>query len=286
MKPLNLIKLFLGAKMDNSVIRKIDKDQYGNVIKSCYQDKYCNEERTYEYNEYNDLTKYIFKYNDRNNNQESEIIYAYEYDNHGYKVKMTQTNLFLDENSNNRQSSFYYINEYDDNQKIKKIIFLNEDKSTNLVLKYYYKGVLLEKKEEYKDSFDRAYKTYYYQYTEDGELYEKKCCLENGELSYYKRYKLLSNGRYSKQLLSPVRGEYTWLLDEASMGMCSFYIKEPSLSPDIIKEICNYAISNYPSYKFIRVDVCESEDITFINELEEIEHYYRKNFDLNIIHDF
>lgn len=106
------------------------------------------------------------------------------------------------------------------------------------------------------------------------------------KLSHYIKYELLSEWGYCKRLQSPTKGEYQWLLDEVFNEMCSFYMKEETLKPSMVKEVCDYAITNYPMNNFIWIDVCESEDITYHKEIEEIEVYYNKNFNLTIVHDF
>lgn len=268
----------------NNKIIKISKDRYGNIINRILNHNNYVEEITYKYNKYNDLIEYKVITINNGNKQESETIYSYEYDNFEHKSKMIQTNINLGKVIN--QLTIYYKNEYDKYQRIKQITQSYEDGSVNLVIKYHYNGELLEKKEECKNSFNQVDKTCYYQYTENGDLYEKKCYLKNDILSYFVRYKLLSDGRYYRQLLSPIKGKYSWLVYEVFNGMCSFYIKEESLSPKIIIEICDYAITKYPSYNFIRIDICESEDVTYRKELEEIENFYINNYNLTIIHDF
>lgn len=270
--------------MCENVINRIERDKYGNVIKRITRYNGYNEERTYIYNEFNDLVEYLTIADNNGIITESKMNYVYEYDRNNNKVKMTQT--FKNFGRDVNQSSIYYLNEYDTSQRLKVVTMMNEDSKIQSIEKYYYKGKLVVRKEECKHNFDKAQKISYYQYTQDNILYEKKCCLEDGYLSYYTKYKLLSDGRYSKQLISPIRGIHKWLVDDVDNTMCSFYMKEETLKPVMIKEVCDYAIANYPVIKFIRIDICESEDITFREEIEKVENYYKRNFDLTIIHDF
>lgn len=277
--------------MSDSKINRIEKDKYGNVIKRIFNYNDYSEERTYTYNEFHDLIEYRTIAYNCGNKSEFIMNYVYEYDQYSNKLKVTQTSRTMcgvlnKSTSYLNENTSYYLNEYDENQRLKEVTRVNETKDLERIEKYYYKDSLLERKEEFRSPFDKAYKISYYHYINDNLLYEKKCCLPTGELSHYIKYKMLSDGGYSKRLQSPIKGEYQWLLDEVFDKMCSFYMKEETLKPSMVKEVCDYAIRNYPMNNFIRIDVCESEDITFHKEIKELEEYYNKNFNLTIVHDF
>jgi hypothetical protein len=102
-----------------------------------------------------------------------------------------------------------------------------------------------------------------------------KVRIKNRAVSCYIAYQRLENQRYHKSLISPLRSNFRWILSKSERNdRCTAIIKEPSLTASLAEGICGYIREELPGIQFITIDICQSEDITHIREIEKAERYY------------
>lgn len=270
--------------MKEPILRTKERDPYGNIVKFFSNIQDWQEIKTFKYNPYFDLIEEETICIREDSKTESLLLSHYEYDSSGNKSKLLQS--FYYQGILQSQTTYYYNNEYDAYNKLVKATRYGSDMVPDSIITFEWQGTLLMLKKYFKSPLMTPYKISYYSY-KDSLLEEKKCCLGNGEVSYFIKYTMLENGLYKKDLISPARGIYHWLIDDiaASLKWCSCFIKESPLTPDLLKEICDFILNTYSFVRNLRIDICESEDITYHYEIKQMEQYYLQMFDLRIIRD-
>lgn len=263
-------------------IHIVKEDEYGNEIERITEYKEFYQIRQRYYNEKNDIIMDLSK------NADGEIErltkYKYEYDEFGYKTKSVIESQALHEGKliHDTKQERFYQNKYDESGNINSIIYYYGNGKVASKKKYFYDNDLLIKKEYHIQIPFSHILTSYFKYDRNNTLIEEEVYTNKDTLSHYVKYQPANNGRYKKTIISPARKKYRWLIPYIGDDSCTALIKEPSLHGDIVKEVSDYIIENMPSMECIIIDICESEDVTHISEIEEVEKYYYETYGVRV----
>ena len=262
-------------------IHTIENDQYGNEIKRVTRYKDFTEIILRQYNDRNDLISET-KLNEKNETLQEDY-YEYNYDELDNKTNVIHVHKAF--GIVDHLMELVFTNEYDANNNLLKSICYDQDRNAIYQQIFTYKAGMLEKKLEYKAPFTKVYRTSCYQHNKNQELVSKHVYNDCEEISYYIKYILLQNGRYNKSLKSPSQGDYRWVLDTIESDSCYIEAKEPTLSPDMFCDICDYILRQFPYIHNTIIFISESEDVTYHNELDRLIMTYKEEFGLHISFD-
>lgn len=265
--------------MFNKTEIKIERDNLWRITKRTQIHNGENTTSSYLYNNYGDLHKVVTK---RNDNILYEETCQYDYDEHCNKtMKIREINhnfefLYhgrtipegLDAKST---STFYYKNEYENNNIIKKTCFSDNVKVYENL--YYYNDDKLIRIERYPRG--KNYELWRYELLsyQDSTI-EKTVYLSNDILSHFVISQLNEEVVTSKQIKSPVKGKYHWLIYGLEDNCCSIDIDENLLTADILLEISNYIISIKKAFTentLLVIGCSDTEVDTSDKQLAEVE---------------
>ena len=268
--------------LDNNALEKVEKV----LGQSVYEDKSGVGDHIIStfYDQYNSKTIVKRKIS----NELQYDIYENTYDEYG-NITIINHSVIYGNKLVTSDSKTFYEYKYNSRYQIMLTIKYNENHEITHKKEYEYNGNRVLKMYEYYDNgnykdfkLPRLVHTYYY--NSDGDVVKVEVSDGSGNRLYYR---ILSVEKENWTVVNPFKTRYSWLIEIVDADNIVVKVCEDTLRCDIIEEIVENLLHNYPMYNWFLISatcsrVLNKEEEENISKLTNDYKEYR-NVQINFI---